>query len=152
MVNAAGVHKEEEIMQIKEVIVLVFLSVNTYSDIKNSKIILGSAAVFGAVGLICWLVVRDCTLAEAAVALLPGILLLAISKITGEALGYGDGICVLVMGMYIRLWSLIWILVSAMMMAAVWAGVIMVVQGKNKRHEFPFIPFLMAAYLGGIWI
>ena len=137
-------------MSVREGILLAFLGLNTVSDIKTKKILLWSAGVFGVFGLGYGLVTKDLTLLQAFVALLPGLIFLMISKVTKESMGYGDGIIVLVMGVYISIQKLIGSLVLALIFAAVWSIILVVFFRKKKQEEFPFVPFVLLGYLGGI--
>ena len=74
-----------------------------------------------------------------------GILFLIISRSTGEAFGYGDSILILVMGSFLGFWNILSVLTAAFLLAAVFSGF-------TRKSAFPFVPFLTAAYLGGILI
>lgn len=137
-------------MSIREGILLAFLGLNAVSDIKTKKILVWSAGVFGIFGIAYGLTTKDLTLSQALIALLPGIIFLLISKVTNESMGYGDGIIVLVMGIYISIQKLIGSLVLALIFAAIWSIVLVVFFRKKKQEEFPFVPFVLLGYLGGI--
>lgn len=76
-----------------------------------------------------------------------GVVFVGFSKITREALGYGDSWVLCILGIYLGVGKLMEVL------AAVWsllliAGIIAFV--KNKRSgklTFPFVPFLLTGYL-----
>lgn len=138
-------------MSIKEAAALIFLTVNTYSDIKSRSIMRCSVVVFGAAGVVMWILNRETAFAAMMLSLLPGLFLLGISKATKEALGYGDGIAVLILGVYTGFKSLVGVLMTAMLLAALWAGILLVRRQKGS-HEFPFLPFLLLGYLGGLWL
>ena len=139
-------------MSIREGVLLAFLGLNTVSDIKCKKIIVWSAWLFGVFGFIYGLVTSELTLLQGLMALLPGIMFLLISKITKESMGYGDGIIVLVMGIYLSIQNLIGSLVLALIFAALWSIILVVFFKKKKQEEFPFVPFVLLGFLGGLLI
>ena len=75
-----------------------------------------------------------------------------ISRSTGEAFGYGDSILILVMGSFLGFWNILSVLTAAFLLAAVFSAVMMASRGFTRKSAFPFVPFLTAAYLGGILI
>ena len=139
-------------MGIREGILLAFLGLNTVSDIKTKKILVWSAWVFGIFGFVYGFVGNGLSLLQGLMALLPGIIFIAISKITKESMGYGDGIIVLVMGVYISPQKIVGSLMIALIFAAVWSGILLVFFRKKKHDEFPFVPFVLLGYLGGLLI
>lgn len=81
-----------------------------------------------------------------------GILFLLISRMTGESLGYGDSILILIMGTFIGFWNLLYLLMTAFFAAAFFSIVMMIRNRFNRKSSFPFVPFLTAAYIGGMII
>lgn len=78
-----------------------------------------------------------------------GIIFLGISKITKEAIGYGDSLAILVLGIYLGIWGLIEVLVTSFFILGV-LGLIWIVTKRKKNFAFPFYPFLTMGYLFGI--
>mgnify|MGYP003299792499 CR=1 FL=1 len=79
------------------------------------------------------------------VALCPGILCLVLAKITKEAIGYGDGMILFMLGFFYKWETLCVIVMEACMLAAVVALVLLTVFRKNRKYEIPFVPFLTLA-------
>ena len=139
-------------MSIREGILLAFLGLNTVSDIRTKKILVWSAWAFGLFGLIYGFVGNEMSLFQGLLAILPGILFLIISKMTKESMGYGDGVIVLVMGVYISIQKLVGSLMLALILAAAWSVILLVFFRKRKQEEFPFVPFVLLGYLGGLLV
>ena len=81
-----------------------------------------------------------------------GILFLIISRSTGEAFGYGDSILITISGIFLGIWDLLSMLVTAFFLAAVFSGIMLAGKRYTRRSSFPFVPFLTAAYMGGALI
>lgn len=81
-----------------------------------------------------------------------GLFFLLISRGTREAFGYGDSILITIMGIFVGFWNILYLLMGAFTMAAVFSAVMMFRHRFNRKSSFPFVPFLAAAYIGGILI
>ena len=53
---------------------------------------------------------------------------------------------------FIGFWDLLYLLLGAFSMAAVFSAVMMIRHRFNRKSSFPFVPFLAAAYIGGMFI
>ena len=62
--------------------------------------------------------------------------------------GYGDSLMIAVTGVYLGFWNVLYLLVWAYVLAAVFAGYVLIRKGFQKDAAFPFVPFLLAAYIG----
>lgn len=82
---------------------------------------------------------------------LVGMVFVGISKVTEEAFGYGDSLMIAVAGVYLGFWNVLGLLVWAHVLAALFAGYILIRKGIYKGVSFPFVPFLLAAYTVIVW-
>lgn len=131
-------------------LVLGFLVMNAWTDICYRKVSLWSIALFSLVEIVYqWTCQRE--FSTMLLGLIPGLILLIISKATREALGMGDALLMLVLGLYLGLQEAIDVLMLGLFCAAVWAGVLLIVKRKKRGYEFPFVPFLLLGYIGR-WI
>ncbi len=135
-------------------IVVAFLGLNAISDIWRREICLFSIGIFMIAGIVYQGLIMQ-NIPAFFLGLLPGAALLLLSKVTREALGMGDGLLMLVLGSFLGLGEALDVLLLALFFAALWAGILLFVRKKHKDYEFPFVPFLLAGYLGrwilGIW-
>ena len=77
-----------------------------------------------------------------------GGMFLLISRYSDEEIGYGDSWMIFNLGMFLGLWRLMAVLLLAFLGAAV-AAVCGVAGGKwNRKTTIPFLPFLLAGYVG----
>lgn len=83
---------------------------------------------------------------------LSGILFLWISKITNEAIGYGDSLAILILGIYLGIWGLLEVLMTAFFILGIIGLTCVVIKRKKKGLAFPFYPFLTVGYLLGVCI
>lgn len=76
-----------------------------------------------------------------------GLLLLGVARLTGEAVGYGDGWLVMALGIYLGFWGLMEVLAAAWMLLAIAAGMCLVRKKWSRRAALPMTPFLTAGFL-----
>lgn len=138
-----------EINSMKDVCVIAFLGINSWIDIRKKQISLLITAVFTVCGII-WTI---CNRGEAIDFLLcagTGLAFVGISILTDGAVGMGDGFLIMALGTVMHPAEFFWMIFTAAMCCAVWAGILLVIFRKNGRVEIPFVPFLLLGYLGGI--
>lgn len=79
--------------------------------------------------------------------LLPGIFMLILAWSTRESIGYGDGLVILCMGCFYALGEMMAIVMIAITIAGTAALGLLIFGHKNRKSEFPFVPFLLGAHL-----
>ena len=70
-----------------------------------------------------------------------------ISKVTDEAFGYGDSILIIALGLFLGLWKLLYLLMAAFGLSAIFSMVMMKRQNFQRTTTMPFVPFFGAAYV-----
>lgn len=128
-----------------EILVLLFLGVNAILDFKYKKIPWVLSICFIVIGIGSVLTSSPINWWQFLGAIV-GIGMILISVCTKQAIGLGDGLVLLVVGIFIGLWKTLMILFLAGILVAV-VGIVLMVQKKgNLKTSLPFIPFLLAAY------
>lgn len=79
-----------------------------------------------------------------------GLIFLLASRVTEESFGYGDSILILIMGGFLGFWNILSLLTAAFLMAAVFSVIMLIRKRFSRKSAFPFVPFLMIAYTGGM--
>ncbi len=133
-------------------IFLVYIAALAVMDFKYRKLPLKtllSGLFIAAAGCLCGRKISPVLLATGGCM---GIVFLLISRVSGESFGYGDSILILIIGIFLGFWNLMYLLLGAFSMAAVFSAVMMIKHRFNRKSSFPFVPFLAAAYLGGMFI
>lgn len=81
--------------------------------------------------------------------LLPGLLALLISRLTREALGLGDGLFLLITGLYLPMRSMLLLLLSGILVGFLVSAVLLIygrTHGRSMRNVcFPWIPCILPA-------
>lgn len=128
-----------------EVLVGILLAIQSYWDIKEQKIPTCVSVVGGALGfLLSMYTGRECL--DVCMALVPGISLLIIGWLSGECVGYGDGILIGALGFYYTWNTLCVLLFAALLFSAGAALMLFVVFKKSGNDTIPFVPFLLLGW------
>lgn len=81
-----------------------------------------------------------------------GALFFLISKLTKQAIGYGDSWLILILGVYLGASLALQLLLLASFMAGVCSLFLLIRNHWNKRIGIPFVPFMFLAYLGVMFL
>ncbi len=103
--------------------------------------------LFAVAGELCG---RDIPVLLLAAGAAVGGIFLVVSRLTGEAFGYGDSILITVMGSFIGFWNILSLLIAAFLMAAAFSVFLLAGKRFGRKDSFPFVPFLTAAYIVGM--
>lgn len=76
-----------------------------------------------------------------------GLLVLCICKLSAEALGFADGILILIFGVSFGLFRVSFLCFVSFLFSAAGAGVLYLAGKVGKKSRIPFLPFLLAGYL-----
>ena len=86
-------------------------------------------------------------ISDNAIGLIPGAVFLLLSYVSRGQVGIGDGILILILGAALGIGEIVILLTAALLLIALFSG-IMLVCGKLKRKStLPFIPFVFAGYV-----
>lgn len=81
-----------------------------------------------------------------------GLLFFLVSKCTKEAIGYGDSWIILLLGVYLGVWNVLWLLSIAFVLVGGMALVYLAKNTYGKTISIPFVPFLAIAYAGVMYL
>lgn len=84
--------------------------------------------------------------------MIPGILLGTISKITREAVGYGDVWIILLLGSDLGICDTVAVVCGAFFLCSIVAAGCLVRRKFRRDTRIPFVPFITVAYVGVILI
>lgn len=127
-----------------------YLGVLTVMDIRNKRLnllFLLSGFLLMTAGFFCKREIHPLLLATGAGV---GLMFLLASRVTGESFGYGDSILIMIMGGFLGFWDILSLLTAAFLLAAVFSVIMLIRKKFNRKTAFPFVPFLMIAYTGGM--
>lgn len=131
---------------LKPVLVSLLLVIQTYWDLRYRELPLVVSGVGGVVG-IAMSIYQGREVEEIFLALLPGAVALFLGKITRQAIGYGDGVLITILGCYVPLEEVLFLCMFASVLAGIFALVLLIILRKKGTYEIPFVPFLFIAWV-----
>lgn len=126
---------------------LAVLAVSAYRDWREKQIYLYLPVGALILGLIWHLVCQERALEDMLLGAVVGLVMLIIGKVTGEAIGIGDGMMLVVSGVFLGFWGNMCLLMTALLLVGCVALLLIVIGKKGKDYRLPFLPFLLVAYL-----
>ena len=124
--------------------ILVCLSVE---DVRKRKIPLVILTVGGCMAFLYQLMWGTEDIWEIAAGVGIGACFLMVGWLTGEKIGYGDGIVIMVLGIYLGIWKLLEMLAGAFFLLAVAGMICLAGKRFSRKQTLPFCPFLTAGYV-----
>ena len=134
------------------VLLILWLLLLSLWDIRRKELPAWLLAAGGTVGLLLRIIdlASGCSAAALGSAYLPGLaagaLLIAAARISGEAVGYGDGICFCLLAFWLPWEELFTLLLTALLFCALPGLLIGLIRGRRVK-ALPFLPFVAGAYL-----
>ncbi len=137
---------------LKETILMVFLGWNTYLDIRWRKISILSVGMAGVLGIAFCMHENNLLKMDFILSLIPGIVVFLLARLTREGIGYGDGWVLIINGIFLGAADNLQACITAVLLAGLWALILLVVFHKNRKDEIPFLPFLLCGVLSARWL
>lgn len=135
----------------EKLVTFFFLGINAWHDWKKREILLWSVCVYVVFG-IGWTISKERIWQEYIVLLVMGVFLFLVSVCTRGALGLGDVWTILILGLVMEQEKYLWTVLAAWVGAAVFSSILLILKKAGKKTEIPFIPFLLAGYIGGLFL
>ena len=119
---------------------LLFLAGLTAEDIRKREISVFKVMIFVFMAVIYRLFIKNFLWQDIIWDLFPGGILIFLAFITKESIGYGDGMAVMVLGLWTGGWFTLMSVCAAIMLAGICGAICLFIR---KRDPIPFIPFLL---------
>ncbi len=128
-----------------ETLVLILLCISSVFDIRKKELplLILIAGFFAAFGIEMWCICRGLeTVSGIAESLLPGVFFLLLSFFTREKVGYGDGLLLIVLGLFLGFYRCFLILCIGLIFSSVFALILLLFCKAGKNSRLPLVPFL----------
>ena len=126
-----------------DLLCLVFLLLNTVSDIRKRRIWWPGCVIGALAGFLVRLPGGMSQIAAALPGLVPGLLMTGLALVAGEAVGLGDGLVLIACAAMTDPETVLGMLFAALCLAGIYGLFLMLARKKDRKESFPFIPFLL---------
>ncbi|MEF9954215.1 MAG: prepilin peptidase [Clostridium sp.] len=136
----------------------LYLLIASWQDLKNRKIAVWLYVVFAITGVLENILWQEFTWGEVVAAMIPGGLLLLLTKCSRGAIGSGDGWFFVVSAVYLGFWNITALLLYGLMCCSICClGIIVWGSAAGipvRKMRLPFLPFLFPVWIwiGKVWI
>lgn len=142
-------------MEVSHMVCMGILIMASVIDIRQRNIPVGMLAAADTGALVYQAVFQKEDVILVAGGAAAGIVMLAVSRLTKEGIGYGDSLGILGLGIYLGLWGLLEVLAGAFFLLALGAAFVLAKKRMSRKSMLPFYPFLAVSYLlcqiGGVY-
>jgi len=133
-------------VKVAEYVMLGSLLVLSVMDLRTGKIPVLPVVLLGvAAALYRWW--NDVPFLEVLAGIIPGGALLWMAWVTKESIGYGDGIVLLVLGLFCGVAKTIAVLGLSLVLAAVLSMILLILKKAGRKTALPFVPCLCSGYI-----
>lgn len=126
--------------QLKYCGAIIFLGILSLEDIREKSISVKRLTVGALAAVICRLIAGEASGVLIMSNFIPGVLLLLLSIITRESIGKGDGVAVMILGLWIGGEMAFLVVCLAIWAAGIFATICLI---QKRRDLIPFVPCLL---------
>lgn len=127
---------------------LAFLGICSWHDWKKRSVPMWLLCIYSLVTVWLVLCVKELETGEILKGFAFGLLFFGISFFTKEAIGYGDSWIITILGCYMGIKSLLWVLFLASFCASFVSLFQLWKMQWKREYALPFVPFMMMAFVG----
>lgn len=131
-----------------QAVVVSMLTLCSAEDMKRKQIRLNPVLLFGILGIFFHMLWRVQSIENILLGMSVGVVLLMLSVLTGGRIGAGDAVLLIVTGIYLGLEQNLQLFFSGLSLCGMWALGLLILRKKSRKDSIPFVPFLLAAYMG----
>lgn len=127
---------------------LGMLGVCSIEDVRRKEVHSVLVLLFGVAGVFVHLYQRNLSIYSILAGVAVGLIVMLCSLITKGGIGMGDGLILLVTGIYLGGKGNMQLLFFGLFLSAVGSLFFLLVKKKKRKDTIPFVPYLLLAYVG----
>lgn len=132
---------------IKSAGIVFFLIFCDVQDIKEKQLSVKMLILFGSLFLVLSLLFDRLSYEQRVYSLLPGAAALLLAFLTREQIGYGDAVCLVILGTVMTGDMILGAVMGGLVLVSAYSIVLLVRKKADRRTTLPFLPFLTAGVL-----
>ncbi len=130
----------------QKIIVLGLLGFCSLEDLKYKHLTVIYILMFGIGGVVLHLFMPVCSIYSILCGMLIGAFMLLVSLITRGSVGLGDGILLVVTGVYLGGYGNLVLMMMGLLLASFWSLGLLALKRRQRKDEIAFVPFLLLSY------
>ncbi len=123
------------------------LGICSLRDVRCRTLRTGGILAFAVLGIWLHLYLGRLELLDMLGGMAVGLVLYACAAMSGEKIGKGDAMLVMVCGIFLGFWETILLLWVAFFFAGAFGFLVMKIRHVGGSYELPFVPFLLVGYV-----
>lgn len=132
---------------ITDIFLGLFLFISSVTDIRSREVKPAVLVLFGLAAVCLYVALRPVGLFEEAAGIVIGLVFVALSLICDGKIGLGDGLLMTVTGVYLGGRQNAFLIMTAMLLSALFSIGILLTGKGGRKTRFAFIPFVFASFL-----
>ncbi|MCR5626663.1 MAG: prepilin peptidase [Lachnospiraceae bacterium] len=124
----------------------IFIVICTITDIRKRRVYFEILIPFAIAGVALQFIEPSLSLFELLGGVALGGVLMGISVLTSGKIGLGDGLVFVVCGIYLGIFTSLWVLMIAAFLSALVSVGLLITKAARKESELAFVPFVMISY------
>lgn len=130
----------------QNIILLLLLLICAIEDLKRKELTITYILFFGILGVLVHLFYADGSIYNMLFGILLGLAIMILSFFSRGSIGMGDGILLVVTGVYLGGYENMELFLLGTFLAGIWSLGLLVLKKKKRKDKIAFVPFLLAAY------
>ncbi len=126
------------------ILIILYMTTATIYDICLKKIPLWLMTIFTTISIAIFLFSTEHSFNI--FSLIPGIFMILLSILSRQALGMGDSIFILTLGLLLSISELICTILFSLFLASFFA-IFLFIKRRNTKQSIPFVPFILISFL-----
>ena len=126
---------------VQSYLLLGALGVHSIEDIRQKKITAVITLIFSIIGILLQVWNGDHSVVQILSGMALGVCIMGFSYLTKGKIGIGDGMILVMTGIYLGIVDNLRLLSISFFLAGIW-GILLLVLGFDKQTKIPFVPFL----------
>ena len=126
---------------------LLFLMLNTIWDVKRRQVLLWSILLFGIAGVFLVFRFQTVPVLSCLGGVIFGMAIGGCGYITRQAIGYGDGLVIMVCGIYLGFAKTFAMVFYGMLFCSLLSMVLIAAGRRTYKTQVPFLPYLLLGYV-----
>lgn len=147
MIDVKSWEENNMIDYVEMIIILLFLIICSYYDIKKKVIYTNVCVIFTLLAIIVELVIINKEVTVLICGIVPSIFIYIISIISNESIGKGDSLIFIVIGIIMGCLDSLLVFILSLIITVIYSIPLIFIKHKKLKTSLPFTPFVLSSFI-----